>query len=165
MAELRTSFPEGLRYASLYDTTVFIDQSINAVYRTLFAAGVLVLLVIMLFLQNARAVLVPATTVPVTIIGAFAAMALLGFTVNDDAVRADPGDRQRSRRRDRHRRERLASHRARALAESGRHRRDGRAFAAILPVGQSMGFGSSPEIPIGPVATMVSHEAGQCAPA
>jgi len=82
MTTMSQSFPEGLRYVSLYDTTVFIQQSIDAVYQTLFIAGVLVLIVIMLFLQNLRAMLVPATTVPVTIIGAFAAMALLGFTVN-----------------------------------------------------------------------------------
>jgi hydrophobic/amphiphilic exporter-1 (mainly G- bacteria), HAE1 family len=82
MAEKSRAFPTGLKSTSLYDTTVFIHQSINAVYGTLLAAGVLVLIVIMLFLQNLRAMLVPATTVPVTIIGAFAAMALLGFTVN-----------------------------------------------------------------------------------
>ena len=57
-------------------------QSINEVYKTLFEAGVLVLIVILVFLQDWRAMLVPATTVPVTIIGAFAAMAALGFTVN-----------------------------------------------------------------------------------
>ncbi len=61
---------------------MFINQSIDAVYKALIEAGILVLIVIMLFLQNFRAMLVPATTVPVTIIGAFAAMALLGFTVN-----------------------------------------------------------------------------------
>jgi HAE1 family hydrophobic/amphiphilic exporter-1 len=82
MAEMSQSFPTGLKYSSLYDTTVFIHQSIGAVYQTLFAAGILVLIVITLFLQSLRAMLVPATTVPVTIIGAFAAMALLGFTVN-----------------------------------------------------------------------------------
>ncbi|HZR79877.1 MAG TPA: efflux RND transporter permease subunit [Candidatus Binatia bacterium] len=82
MAEMSKSFPAGLESSSLYDTTVFIHQSINAVYQTLLIAGVLVLVVITLFLQNLRAMLVPATTVPVTIIGAFAAMALLGFTVN-----------------------------------------------------------------------------------
>jgi HAE1 family hydrophobic/amphiphilic exporter-1 len=82
MAGMSKGFPLGLEYTSLYDTTVFIQQSINAVYRALLEAGVLVLLVIMLFLQNTRAMLVPATTVPVTIIGAFAAMAALGFTVN-----------------------------------------------------------------------------------
>jgi HAE1 family hydrophobic/amphiphilic exporter-1 len=82
MAEMSKSFPEGMKSSSLYDTTVFIHQSIGAVYQTLLLAGVLVLIVITVFLQNLRAMLVPATTVPVTIIGAFAAMALLGFTVN-----------------------------------------------------------------------------------
>jgi HAE1 family hydrophobic/amphiphilic exporter-1 len=82
MAELSKSFPAGLKYTCLYDTTEFIQDSIHGVYMALIEAGILVLLVIMLFLQNFRAMLVPATTVPVTIIGAFAAMALLGFTVN-----------------------------------------------------------------------------------
>ena len=57
-------------------------NSINEVYKTLYQAGILVLIVILVFLQNFRATLVPATTVPVTIIGAFAGMAALGFTVN-----------------------------------------------------------------------------------
>src|SRR5579875_777401 len=82
MAQMARKFPQGLKYTTLYDTTLFIKQSITAVYQALIEAGVLVLIVIMLFLQNYRAMLVPATTVPVTIIGAFAAMALLGFTVN-----------------------------------------------------------------------------------
>ena len=56
--------------------------SITEVYKTLYEAGILVLIVILVFLQNFRATLVPATTVPVTIIGAFAGMAALGFTVN-----------------------------------------------------------------------------------
>jgi len=82
MAQMARKFPQGLKYTTLYDTTIFINQSIHAVYQALIEAGILVLIVIMLFLQNYRAMLVPATTVPVTIIGAFAAMALLGFTVN-----------------------------------------------------------------------------------
>ncbi len=82
MKEMSGKFPEGLNYRALYDTTLFIDESIHAVYTTLFEAGILVLIVIALFLQNFRAILVPATTVPVTIIGAFAAMLALGFTVN-----------------------------------------------------------------------------------
>ncbi len=65
-----------------YDTTIFVTDSIAEVYRTLYEAGILVLIVILVFLQNFRATLVPATTVPVTIIGAFAGMAALGFTVN-----------------------------------------------------------------------------------
>src|SRR5262249_12433643 len=59
-----------------------VREAIRAVYVTLFIAGVLVLIVILVFLQNLRAMLVPATTVPVTIVGAFIAMAALGFTVN-----------------------------------------------------------------------------------
>ena len=82
MTEMSKTFPEGLKYLTLYDTTRFINQSIHAVYQTLLEAGVLVLIVIALFLQNFRAMLVPATTVPVTIIGAFAAMLAMGFTVN-----------------------------------------------------------------------------------
>ena len=82
MAEMGQQFPEGMKYAIRYDTTVFVREAIRAVYETLIIAGVLVLVVILLFLQNLRAMLVPATTVPVTIIGAFIAMAGLGFTVN-----------------------------------------------------------------------------------
>jgi HAE1 family hydrophobic/amphiphilic exporter-1 len=82
MDKLSKRFPEGLTYAIPYDTTTFVQDSIAEVYRTLYEAGILVLIVILVFLQNFRAVLVPATTVPVTIIGAFAAMAALGFTVN-----------------------------------------------------------------------------------
>jgi HAE1 family hydrophobic/amphiphilic exporter-1 len=82
MAEMSKNFPEGMKYATRYDTTLFVREAISSVYQTLFIAGILVLIVILLFLQNLRAMLVPATTVPVTIIGAFIAMAALGFTVN-----------------------------------------------------------------------------------
>ena len=76
------TFPAGIKYASVYNTTQFVQQAINSVYHTLFEAAILVLIVITVFLQNLRAMLVPATTVPVTIIGAFAAMAALGFSIN-----------------------------------------------------------------------------------
>jgi HAE1 family hydrophobic/amphiphilic exporter-1 len=82
MEEIKPSFPEGLEYIIPFDTTIFVDESIHEVYKTLFEAGVLVLIVILVFLQDWRAVLIPATTVPVTIIGAFAAMYALGFSVN-----------------------------------------------------------------------------------
>ncbi len=82
MQELSKAFPPGLKYEIPFDTTKFVSASITEVYKTLIEAGILVLIVIMLFLQDWRAMLVPATTVPVTIIGAFAAMAALGFTVN-----------------------------------------------------------------------------------
>jgi len=82
IAEMSKRFPQGLEYSIPYDTTLFTKASIDEVYKTLYEAGVLVLLVIMVFLQSWRAVLVPASTVPVTIIGAFIAMAALGFSVN-----------------------------------------------------------------------------------
>ena len=82
MDELAKSFPEGLTYVTPYDTTKFVRAAIKEVYRTLFEALILVLIVILVFLQDWRAMLVPATTVPVTIIGAFAAMAALGFSIN-----------------------------------------------------------------------------------
>ncbi len=76
------SFPRGMRYDIPFDTTIFVSSAIHEVYKTLFEAGVLVLIVILVFLQDWRAVLIPATTVPVTIVGAFAIMPLLGFSVN-----------------------------------------------------------------------------------
>jgi len=82
MQRLKASFPEGLAYDIPFDTTRFVQQAVHEVYRTLFEAGILVLVVILVFLQDWRAVLVPATTVPVTIIGAFAGLAAFGFTVN-----------------------------------------------------------------------------------
>lgn len=82
MRELAGGFPQGLTYDVPFDTTKFVSASIHEVYKTLFEAALLVLVVILIFLQDWRAMLVPATTVPVTIIGAFAAMAALGFTVN-----------------------------------------------------------------------------------
>ena len=82
MAVMSKDFPPGLTYTTHYDTTKFVEQAIHDVYITLFEAGILVLIVILVFLQSWRAILVPATTVPVTIIGAFAAMIALGFSIN-----------------------------------------------------------------------------------
>src|SRR5579863_5850993 len=82
MAELERQFPQGLVASIPFDTTIFVHASIDEVYKTLIEAAVLVLIVILVFLQGWRAMLVPATTVPVTIIGAFAGMWALGFTVN-----------------------------------------------------------------------------------
>jgi HAE1 family hydrophobic/amphiphilic exporter-1 len=82
MAELGRAFPPDMKYDFPFDTTKFVQASIHEVYKTLIEAGLLVLVVILIFLQDWRAMLVPATTVPVTIIGAFAAMAALGFTIN-----------------------------------------------------------------------------------
>src|SRR6201990_1094852 len=82
MVELAKAFPQDIKYDTPFDTTKFVSASINEVYKTLIEAGLLVLVVILIFLQDWRAMLVPATTVPVTIIGAFAGMAALGFTIN-----------------------------------------------------------------------------------
>jgi HAE1 family hydrophobic/amphiphilic exporter-1 len=82
MEELKKAFPPGLTYVVPFNTTTFVRTSIHEVFMTLIEAGILVLIVIVVFLQDWRATLVPATTIPVTIIGAFAAMAALGFTIN-----------------------------------------------------------------------------------
>jgi HAE1 family hydrophobic/amphiphilic exporter-1 len=82
MVELAKAFPQDIKHDTPFDTTKFVSASIHEVYKTLIEAGLLVLVVILIFLQDWRAMLVPATTVPVTIIGAFAAMAALGFTIN-----------------------------------------------------------------------------------
>jgi HAE1 family hydrophobic/amphiphilic exporter-1 len=82
MQTLAKEFPQGVAYSIPFDTTIFVQQAIDEVYKTLFEAAILVLIVILVFLQDWRAMLVPATTVPVTIIGAFAAMAALGFSIN-----------------------------------------------------------------------------------
>src|SRR6185295_8589682 len=82
MVTLAREFPQGLTSSIPFDTTKFVQQSIHEVYKTLYEAAFLVLIVILVFLQDWRAMLIPATTVPVTIIGAFAAMAAMGFSVN-----------------------------------------------------------------------------------
>ncbi len=82
MEKISKNFPKEIKWEIPFDTTMFVTASITEVYHTLFEAGILVLLVIMLFLQDWRATLVPATTVPVTLIGAFACMAAMGFSIN-----------------------------------------------------------------------------------
>ncbi|MDF1684162.1 MAG: efflux RND transporter permease subunit [Legionellaceae bacterium] len=82
VAKMAKKFPAGIEYAIPFDTTMFVNASIHEVYHTLYEAGFLVLLVILLFLQNSRATLIPATTVPVTIIGAFFAMLVLSYSIN-----------------------------------------------------------------------------------
>lgn len=79
---IRERLPEGMEISIPFDTTKFVDAAITEVYYTLAEAGLLVLVVILVFLQSWRALLVPATTVPVTIIGAFAFMYALDFSVN-----------------------------------------------------------------------------------
>jgi multidrug efflux pump subunit AcrB len=83
MKDLRAHFPPGIDYSIVYDTTPFIDESISEVRETLFDAIVLVALVMLVFLQNWRSALIPLIAVPVAIVGTFAAMAALGFSLNN----------------------------------------------------------------------------------
>jgi multidrug efflux pump len=83
MEELKQRFPDGVDYVIAYDTTPFIRNSVDDVIRTLFIAVGLVAVVVLLFLQNWRAVLIPMLAVPVAIVGTFAVMAAVGFSLNN----------------------------------------------------------------------------------
>jgi multidrug efflux pump subunit AcrB len=82
MEELKDRFPEDVDYTIVYDTTPFIDESINEVFWTLIDAVILVAVVVLVFLQNWRSAIIPLIAVPVAIIGTFAAMAAMGFSLN-----------------------------------------------------------------------------------
>ncbi|MGX9965609.1 efflux RND transporter permease subunit [Roseomonas sp. F4] len=82
MEEAARSFPTGISYSIVYDTTGFIAQSMEAVLVTFAEAIVLVVLVVILFLQNWRAALIPLLAIPVSIIGTFGALLIMGFTLN-----------------------------------------------------------------------------------
>ena len=83
MEELKERFPEGLEYSIVYDTTPFIKESISEVFVTLRDAVLLVAFVVLLFLQNWRSAVIPLIAVPVAIIGTFAVMAAMGFSLNN----------------------------------------------------------------------------------
>ena len=82
MAQLEKNFPEGIEYSISFDTTEFISESVSEVVNTLFQAVLLVILVVFLFLQNWRATLIPAIAIPVSLIGTFAVMLALGYSIN-----------------------------------------------------------------------------------
>ena len=82
MDRLSTYFPEGVNYSITLDTTEFIRASISGIYDTLITAFILVLLVILIFLQNWRAMLIPLFTIPVSLVGTFTFMSLMGFSIN-----------------------------------------------------------------------------------
>lgn len=82
MDELSKRFPPGVEYKSIYDTTIFVRDSIKSVITTLLEATLLVVLVVILFLQTWRASIIPLIAVPVSVVGTFAALHLLGFSVN-----------------------------------------------------------------------------------
>src|SRR5436853_3966888 len=82
MDELKGRFPSGLDYAIVYDTTPFIQESVNEVFTALRDAVILVAVVVLVFLQGWRAAIIPLVAVPVAIVGTFAAMAAVGFSLN-----------------------------------------------------------------------------------
>jgi hydrophobe/amphiphile efflux-1 (HAE1) family protein len=82
MATLKKNFPEGLDYNVVYDPTVFVRNSIHAVIQTLFEAIILVVIVVIIFLQTWRASIIPLVAVPVSLVGTFAVMSALGFSIN-----------------------------------------------------------------------------------
>jgi multidrug efflux pump len=82
MEELKKTFPPGVEYRTVYDTTIFVRDSIKAVVSTLLEATLLVVLVVILFLQTWRASIIPLIAVPVSVVGTFAALYLLGFSIN-----------------------------------------------------------------------------------
>jgi multidrug efflux pump subunit AcrB len=83
MAELSKDFPKGMAYDAVYNPTQFVSQSIDAVYHTFFEAIVLVVLVILLFLQNWRAAVIPIVAIPLSLIGTFLVMKGLGYSINN----------------------------------------------------------------------------------
>ena len=83
LAEMKKSFPNDVDYVIGMDATEYISESINAVYRTIFDAIILVVLVILLFLQNWRAAIIPLFAIPVSLVGTFAVMYLFGFSINN----------------------------------------------------------------------------------
>ncbi len=80
--KIRPTLPEGMVVEVAYDSSIFIDESIKSVYQTLAQAGVLVVLVLFFFLRNLRATLIPVVTIPLSLIGAFAMMYLMDFSIN-----------------------------------------------------------------------------------
>ena len=83
MRELETRFPAGLKYAIVYDTTPFVRESVNQVFHTLIEAIILVTVVVLLFLQDWKSLLLPMIGVVVSLVGTFAVMSLMGFTLNN----------------------------------------------------------------------------------
>src|SRR4051812_9530107 len=82
MGQLKANFPPGIAYQIVYNPTEFIAESVNEVYKTLFEATGLVVLVVIVFLQSWRSAIIPIVAIPVSLIGTFAIMAALGFSLN-----------------------------------------------------------------------------------
>ncbi len=82
MEELRKDFPPGLEYQIVYNPTEFIESSINAVYKTILEAVILVVIVVLIFLQSWRMAIIPLLAIPVSLVGTFAVMLVLGYSLN-----------------------------------------------------------------------------------
>ncbi|MEO0361075.1 MAG: efflux RND transporter permease subunit, partial [Pseudomonadota bacterium] len=82
MEELSEDFPPGLEHQVVYNPTEFIESSVNAVYETIFEAVILVIIVVLVFLQSWRTALIPLLAIPVSLVGTFAVMLALGYTLN-----------------------------------------------------------------------------------
>src|SRR5260370_42349764 len=83
MAELKQNFPPGLDYINIYDPTTFVSQSIHEVLKTIVIAIFLVVGVVYLFLQSWRATIIPVIAIPVSLLGSFSILALLGISINN----------------------------------------------------------------------------------
>ena len=126
MEELKKNFPEGIDYSVVYDPTVFVRHSIEAVVHTLLEAILLVVIVVIIFLQTWRAAIIPLAAVPVSLVGTFSVMLAARLQHQRAvAVRPGAGHRHRGGRRHRRRGKRRAQHRARAVGVCGRQARDG----------------------------------------
>ena len=83
MAELKKSFPPGLDYINIYDPTTFVGQSIHEVIKTIFIAILLVVGVVFLFLQTWRATIIPVVAIPISLVGTFTILSVLGISINN----------------------------------------------------------------------------------
>lgn len=83
LRDMKASFPSGMDYKIVVDNTTYIESSVDAVYHTIFEAVLLVVFVMMVFLQNWRAAIIPLFAIPVSLVGTFAFMALFGFSINN----------------------------------------------------------------------------------
>lgn len=82
LANMSNAFPEDLKYSMLYDTTKFVRSSINEVEKTLYEAVLLVILIVFIFLQDWRSTIIPSVAIPVSLIGTFAVIYILGYSIN-----------------------------------------------------------------------------------
>jgi hydrophobe/amphiphile efflux-1 (HAE1) family protein len=83
MDQLSKAFPDGMKYSVVYNTTEFVQQSVNEVIKTIFEAVILVVIVIIVFLQSWRAAIIPIVAIPVSLVGTFFVMAAFGFSLNN----------------------------------------------------------------------------------